>query len=79
MRYIDLLKGYGLLAMFADKMMSQPFAKRKSRYRFPTDEELEKKKVELKLKRGLKWFNIDGQEILALNHKNAVRKANLYK
>jgi hypothetical protein len=39
-------------------------------------EGIENKLIQLKLKRGLKWFNIGGEMILALNEKNALRKWN---
>jgi hypothetical protein len=38
-------------------------------------ERIKNKLIELKLKRGLKWFNVGGEMVLALNEKNAIRKA----
>lgn len=41
------------------------------------DQKLTKQKAfqELQQSKGLKWFNIDGVHVLALNRKNAERKA----
>ena len=47
-----------------------------NRYGFPSGAEIEQKQIELKLKRGLKYFDVNGTKILALNEKNAIRKYN---
>ena len=48
---------------------------RRNRMRFPSSLEIVENQIRLKLKRGLEYFDIDGVQILALNKKNAIRKA----
>ena len=40
---------------------------------------LKQRELEIKKKRGLKEFEIEGVKILALNYKNAIRKFNRFK
>lgn len=64
--------------MFATSMQDSPFTKASNELPDPVllKQRVDYNKLQRQKKMGLKEFTIDGITVLALNYKNAVKKAN---
>jgi hypothetical protein len=65
---------FGLLAANIATPEEKQVVKRHARPMFPTPEQSLYLDIQRKMKRGLKFHNINGVHVLALNEKNAERK-----